>query len=66
MGFHRRIINETVTMSFLNKRNLDDLYKGESIIFMDDFSSKVHELHNIGKTNDEILEILKIEKNENN
>ena len=66
MGFHRRIINEEVTRSFLYNRNLDDLYIGDSIILMDDFSSKVRELHRAGKTNDEILEILKIEKNEDN
>ena len=54
MGFHRRIITEQVTKSYLNSDELSVLYSSESLIFMDDVSSKVFELFKGGITTEEI------------
>lgn len=54
MGFHRRIITEQVTESYLNKDELAVLYSSESLIFMDELSSKVFELFKKGMTTEEI------------
>jgi hypothetical protein len=54
MGFHRRIINEKVTKNYLQKQNLELLYSSDSLIFMDEFSSKVFELFKNGETYDSI------------
>lgn len=55
MGFHRRIINEEVTKQHLNNQKLDVLYSSESLIFMDELSSKVFELFKENKSEEEIL-----------
>lgn len=60
MGFHRRIINEEVTKKYLNSQKLEVLYSSESLIFMDEFSSKVFELFKENKTEEEILSHLNI------
>lgn len=54
MGFHRRIINHSVTLSYLDNNSLDELYSSESLIFMDEISSKVFELFKNGITTEEI------------
>lgn len=54
MGFHRRIITEQVTQSYLDTDELSILYSSESLIFMDNFSSEVFELFKQGKTLEEI------------
>jgi transcriptional regulator len=54
MGFHRRIINNSVTISYLEKNKLDELYSSESLIFMDEISSKVFELFKNGLNTEEI------------
>lgn len=54
MGFHRRIINSNVTTSYLENNNLDELYSSESLIFMDELSSKVFELFKNGLNTEEI------------
>jgi hypothetical protein len=54
MGFHRRIITEQVTKSYLNSDELSVLYSSESLIFMDDVSSKVFESFKDGLTTQEI------------
>ena len=54
MGFHRRIITEQVTKSYLNSDELSVLYSSESLIFMDELSSKVFELFKNGITTEEI------------
>lgn len=54
MGFHRRIITEQVTKSYLNSDELSVLYSSESLIFMDELSSKVFELFKNGTTTEEI------------
>ena len=58
MGFHRKIINEETTKSYLNSDELNVLYSAESLIFMDDFSSKIYELYKEGKDNQEIKKIV--------
>lgn len=60
MGFHRRIINEEVTKKYLSNQKLEVLYSSESLIFMDEFSSKVFELFKENKTEEEILLYLNI------
>lgn len=60
MGFHRRIINEEVTKHYLNTNKLSVLYSSESLIFMDELSSKVFELFKENKTEQEILSLLNI------
>lgn len=64
MGFHRRIINSELSLDFLKKNKLSLLYSSESLIFTDEISSKVFELFKSGKKENEILEQLKIDKNE--
>lgn len=54
MGFHRRIITEQVTKSYLDSGELSVLYSSESLIFMDELSSKVFELFKNGITTEEI------------
>lgn len=54
MGFHRRIITEQVTKSYLDSGELSVLYSSESLIFMDELSSKVFELFKNGMTTEEI------------
>ena len=54
MGFHRRIINSNVTTFYLENNNLDELYSSESLIFMDELSSKVFELFKNGLNTEEI------------
>ena len=66
MGFHRRIINEQVTKNYMEKYSLEELYSSESLIFTDEYSSKVFELYKEGKKDSEIIQITKKEKNENN
>jgi hypothetical protein len=66
MGFHRRIINEQVTKNYMEKYSLEELYSSESLIFTDEYSSKVFELFKEGKKDSEIIQITKKEKNENN
>ena len=58
MGFHRKIINEETTKSYLNSNELHILYSAESIIFMDDVSSEIYELYKQGKDNQEIKKII--------
>jgi hypothetical protein len=65
MGFHRRIINSEVTKHNLEKDSLENLYSSESLIFMDDMSSKVFELFKEGKNNQEIKTII-YEDNQSN
>lgn len=64
MGFHRRIINSELSLDFLKNEKLSLLYSSESLIFTDEFSSKIFELFKSGKKENEILEQLKIHKNE--
>jgi hypothetical protein len=66
MGFHRRIINEQVTKNYMEKYSLEELYSSESLIFTDEYSSKVFELFKEGKKDSEIIQITKIENYENN
>jgi hypothetical protein len=66
MGFHRRIINSEVTDSYLKEEKLSILYSSESLIFMDKKSSKIFDLYKSGKKENEILEIIKNEKYEDN
>lgn len=54
MGFHRRIITEQVTKSYLDSDKLSVLYSSESLIFMDELSSKIFELFKSGMTTEEI------------
>jgi hypothetical protein len=54
MGFHRRIITEQVTKFYLDSNELSVLYSSESLIFMDELSSKVFELFKNGMTTEEI------------
>jgi hypothetical protein len=54
MGFHRRIINNSVTLSYLENNKLDELYSSESLIFMDEISSEVFELFKKGLNVEEI------------
>lgn len=58
MGFHRRIINEEVTRAYIKSKKLDVLYSSESLIFMDEFSSKVFELFKEEKTYEEIYSLI--------
>jgi hypothetical protein len=58
MGFHRRIINSEVTKYNLEKDSLENLYSSESLIFMDEMSSKVFELFKEGKSIQEIKNII--------
>lgn len=64
MGFHRRIINSELSLDFLKNEKLSLLYSSESLIFTDELSSKIFELFKSGKKENEILEQLKIHKNE--
>jgi hypothetical protein len=54
MGFHRRIITEEVTKKYIDSDKLEVLYSSESLIFMDELSSKVFELFKNGMTTEEI------------
>lgn len=62
MGFHRRIINEEVTKRYLETEKLHVLYSSESLIFMDEISSRVFELFKENKTEKEIISQLQIKK----
>lgn len=64
MGFHRRIINSELSLDFLKSEKLSLLYSSESLIFTDELSSKIFELFKSGQKETQILEQLKIEKNE--
>jgi hypothetical protein len=54
MGFHRRIITEEVTKKYIDSDKLEVLYSSESLIFLDELSSKVFELFKNGMTTEEI------------
>jgi hypothetical protein len=64
MGFHRRIINKEKTFEHLMNETLESYYDGESLFFMDEFSSFVRDLYLQNKTEKEILSILKQNKEE--
>ncbi len=50
----------------MEKYSLEELYSSESLIFTDEYSSKVFELFKEGKKDSEIIQITKIENYENN
>jgi len=62
MGFHRRIITEEVTKKYIDSDKLEVLYSSESLIFMDEFSSRVFEHFKNGKTEQEILVLINKEE----
>ncbi len=65
MGFHRKIINEETTKSYIDSDELDILYSSESLIFVDEFSSKVYEFYKKGNTIQEIKKTI-YENNQGN
>lgn len=61
MGFNKKYVKLESSLSFLEKENLQDLYKkNDLIIFEDKLSSDIYELFKQGKTEKEIILILKI------
>ena len=59
MGFHKRIIDKEIILKYLElKKPLNDLFKADVIVFNDNISSKVHELHEQGLTDNQIKIII--------
>lgn len=55
MGFNKRLVSkETIKEYIENNKPLYDLFKPDCIIFMDDLSSKVFNLHKEGFTDRDI------------
>lgn len=64
MGFHRRYINSEILLNLLKGNEpLKRIFNADALIFSDNLSEKIYELHIEGLTNKEILNKL---NNENN
>jgi hypothetical protein len=64
MGFHRRYINSESLLNLLKgDESLKKIFNADALIFIDNLSEKIYELHIEGLTNKEILNKL---NNENN
>lgn len=64
MGFHRRYINSESLLNLLkNNESLKKTFSCDALIFTDNLSEKIYQLHISGMSNKEILNKL---KNENN
>lgn len=64
MGFHRRYINSEILLNLLKGNEpLKKIFNADALIFIDNLSEKIYELHIEGFTNKEILNKL---NNENN
>jgi beta-galactosidase beta subunit len=67
MGFHKRYLDIDTVIKNLENNNIVNLFtRADALIFEDDESSYAYALFTEGKTNNEILEILKNTNNENN
>lgn len=64
MGFSRRIINNRITIEHLLDGTLSRLYHSDSIIIQDNFSSFVRSLFLDNKSENDIIRILNIKKEE--
>lgn len=63
MGFNKRIIDKDIILKYLElNKPIKDLFKVEAILFNDEMSSMVYELHEQGLTDNQIKIII----NENN
>ena len=59
MGFNKRYIDIEKTLNALHKNKLKENYgKSDALFFSDEESHKVYKLHNEGKSDKEILEII--------
>lgn len=64
MGFHRRYINSESLLNLLKTDgSLKRIFSADALIFIDDLSEKIYQLHIDGMSNKEILNKL---NNENN
>ena len=56
MGFNKRYVCQKYSIDALQANNLKMYYgKSDALIFEDELSSKIYELHKQGKTDSEIL-----------
>jgi hypothetical protein len=59
VGFNKRYIDIEKTLNALRKNKLKEYYgKSDVLFFSDEESHKVYKLHNEGKSDKEILEII--------
>ena len=59
MGFNKRLINYDRSLSALENDKLKEYYgKSDSLFFMDQKSRDIFKLHEEGKTDKEILELI--------
>ena len=59
MGFNKRHINIERSLKLLHENKLKEYYgKSDALFFEDKESLKVYDLHNEGKTDEEILKII--------
>lgn len=64
MGFHKRYINSENLLNLLkNDESLKKIFNADALIFIDNLSEKIYQLHIEGMSNKEILNKL---NNENN
>ena len=55
MGFNKRFVSkEIIDNVFKNKTSLEEIFRADAFIIMDEYSSKVFELFKRGMTDDEI------------
>ena len=59
MGFNKRYINIEKSLNALHENKLKEYYgKSDALFFSDEESHTVYKLHNEGKSDKEILEII--------
>ena len=63
MGFNKRMIDkDSIFNSINNSKPLSQLFKGDALIFLDDYTSKVYDLFIKGIPDSEIIKILENKK----
>lgn len=67
MSFNKRLVSTEIIISTIdNNKPLEDLFKSDAIIFLDEFSTKIFNMLDSGVSKQEIFKLIEDEKRRQN